>query len=88
MSAEQWHIVIPVAPTLDEWIDGFAAAIREVDPTVDADRAQAAMKWAMHVPRPRDGRDDFEPTEPDMSDPFNEGADAAEARETAWREGR
>ena len=85
---EQWFPIVPLAPTQDEWVQQFAAAIREVDPDVDADRAQAAMRWAMRVPRPRDPRDDFDPTEPDMSDPFNEGADAAEARETAWREGR
>lgn len=35
-----------------------------------------------------DPRDDYDPTPPDTSDPRNEGADAAEARETAWREGR
>ena len=53
MTAEQWHIVVPLAPTQDEWVQQFAAAIREVDPDVDADRAQAAMRWAMRVPRPR-----------------------------------
>ena len=86
--SEQWFPVAPVSPDQEEWIPAFAAAIREVDPDVDADRAQAAMRWAMRIPRPRDGRDDFEPTPEDWFDPGHEGADAAEARETAWREGR
>ena len=84
--SEQWHVIVPLAPTQDEWVEQFAAAIREVDPDVDADRAQAAMRWAMRVPRPRDGRDDFEPTPQDWFDPGHEGADLAELRESRWRE--
>lgn len=86
MSADQWHVVVPLAPTQEEWAEQFAASILDVDPSVDPDRAQAAMKWAMNIPRQRDGRDEFEPTPEDLSDPGFEGADRAEARETKGRE--
>lgn len=51
--------------------------------------AESARIWAQADEQPyrRDGRDEFEPVEPDMSDPGHEGADLLEARETAWREG-
>ena len=54
MSAEQWHVVVPLSPEQEEWIPAFAAAILEVDPDVDADRAQAAMRECFRVPRQRE----------------------------------
>ena len=56
--SEQWHIVVPLAPTQDEWVQQFAAAIREVDPDVDPDRAQAAMRECFRVPRQREPEDE------------------------------
>lgn len=50
---------------------------------------RAAVDHILAMPRDhkRDPRDDFEPTAEDYSDFGHDGADRAEARETAWREG-
>lgn len=84
----QWQIVIQ--HTQDAWVDAFAASILDVDPSVDPDRAQAAMRWAFRVPRPRDGRDEFEPTPEDAgrSRDDDEQADRAAERDWAARWGR
>ena len=54
MSAEQWHIVVPLAPTQDEWVDALAASVAEVDP----DRADAVLRDVFRVPLPRASDED------------------------------
>lgn len=84
MSADQWHVVVPLAPTQEEWAEQFAASILDVDPTVDPDRAQAAMAWAFRVPRQRDGRDEFEPVGEDAGRSRDGDQQADRAAERDW----
>lgn len=82
--------VVPLSPDTEEWVAAYVASVLEVDPTADPDKAQAAMREAMTVPRPRASDPDdsgFERPDADMgrSQDDDEQADRAADREWAAR---